>query len=200
MQNLLWKFLLIFVLIGGCLWAALPPDEKIRLGRDLSGGVSLVYSVRMPDGADRTEVLDQTIRVLNDRVNPQGVLDIAMTPLGADRIEIVMPLPNEEVKELSQAYETTLERFIAEAEINQSELEKALSDRIAVERFGGNDDSDRGQLILDLQDAWNVQARLKAELQAAQATSDNEIAVRTMQLELADAEIEYEELLDETLR
>lgn len=199
MQNLLWKFLLIFVLIGGCLWAALPPDEKIRLGRDLSGGVSLVYSVRMPDGADRTEVLDQTIRVLNDRVNPQGVLDIAMTPLGADRIEIVMPLPNEEVKELSQAYETTLERFIAEAEINQSELEKALSDRIAVERFGGNDDSDRGQLILDLQDAWNVQARLKAELQAAQATSDNEIAVRTMQLELADAEIEYEELLDETL-
>ena len=99
----------------------MPPEEKIRLGRDLSGGVSLVYSVRMPDNADRSKILDQTIRVLNDRVNPQGVLDIAMTPLGADRIEIVMPLPNEEVKKLARAYEGSLETFIAEAEINRAE-------------------------------------------------------------------------------
>jgi hypothetical protein len=199
MQNLLWKFLLILVLIGGCLWATLPPDEKIRLGRDLSGGVSLIYSVRMPDGADRTQVLDQTIRVLNDRVNPQGVLDIAMTPLGADRIEIVMPLPNEEVKGLARVYESALERFIAEAEIDQLNLEQALTDRVAVKRFGGNDDSDRGQLILDLQDAWNTQTQLKAQLMAAQATNDDQTAIRTMQLQLADSEIEYEELLDEAL-
>ena len=66
MQNLIAKIVLIVAIIGGCLWAFIPPSEKIRLGRDLSGGVSLVYSVRMPEGANRRQVLDQTIDVLKD--------------------------------------------------------------------------------------------------------------------------------------
>jgi SecD/SecF fusion protein len=199
MQNFIWKLILIIVLIGGCLWAAMPPGEKIRLGRDLSGGVSLVYSVRMPDNADRAKILDQTIRVLNDRVNPRGVLDIAMTPLGADRIEIVMPLPNEEVKKLARAYEGSLETFIAEAEINRAELESTLKQREAVEQFGGNTSSDRGRLIVDLQDAWNVQIDVMTRLQTAESTGAEASKIRAMQLELADAQIEFEELLDETL-
>ncbi|MCH2147890.1 MAG: protein translocase subunit SecD [Phycisphaerales bacterium] len=199
MQNLLWKLILIIVLIGGCLWAAMPPGEKIRLGRDLSGGVSLIYSVRMPDNADRSQILEQTIRVLNDRVNPQGVLDISMTPLGADRIEIVMPLPNEEVKKLAAAYEQSLETFIAEAEINQVELQAALEQRDAVARFGGNASSDRGRLIVDLQDAWNAQVEVQVRLQTAESTGGEVAQIRALQLELADAQIEFEELLDETL-
>ena len=96
MQNPFWKIVIILTILGGCLWAVIPPQERIRLGRDLSGGVSLVYSVRMPEGADRAALLDQTIRVLSERVNPQGVLDIAMTPLGSNRIEVVVPLPHKE--------------------------------------------------------------------------------------------------------
>jgi len=199
MQNILWKTILIIVIIGGCLWATLPPEEKVRLGRDLSGGVSLVYSVRMPDGADRTQVLDQTIRVLSDRVNPQGVLDIAMTPLGADRIEVVMPLPNEEVKGLARAYEQALERFIEEAEIDRGALVASLEMREAISRFGGGESSDRGRLIVELQDAWNGVVDVQTRLQTAELTNDELAAIRAIQLELADAEIEYEELFDETL-
>jgi len=93
MQNLITKIILIALILIGCAFAVTPPEKKIRLGRDLSGGVSLVYSVRMDDDTlDRQAVLSQTIEVLKERVNPDGVLDIQMTPLGTDRIEIVMPL------------------------------------------------------------------------------------------------------------
>ena len=95
MQNIVWKIIFIALLLVGCIFAITPPEQKIRLGRDLSGGVSLVYSVRMDESVgDRQAVLSQTIEVLKDRVNPTGVLDIQMTPLGTDRIEVVMPLPN----------------------------------------------------------------------------------------------------------
>ena len=72
MQNLLWKIILIALLLIGCVFAVTPPEKKIRLGRDLSGGVSLIYSVRMDDDVDRRAVLSQTIEVLKERVNPDS--------------------------------------------------------------------------------------------------------------------------------
>ncbi|MFM9168715.1 MAG: hypothetical protein ACKOTD_00940, partial [Phycisphaerales bacterium] len=35
-------------------WAVWPIDQTIKLGRDLRGGVSLVYAVTMPEGVDDT--------------------------------------------------------------------------------------------------------------------------------------------------
>ena len=103
MKNIGLKLVLIALLVGACLWSVIPPDKKIRLGKDLQGGVSLVYAVKVADDARADEVLAQTIDVLKDRVNPQGILDIAMQPVGRDRIEVVMPLPNAEVLELQKA-------------------------------------------------------------------------------------------------
>ena len=65
MQNLITKIILIALILIGCAFAVIPPEKKIRLGRDLSGGVSLIYSVRMDDDTlDRQAVLSQTIEVL----------------------------------------------------------------------------------------------------------------------------------------
>lgn len=199
MQNLFWKTVLIIIIVGGCLWATIPPDQRIRLGRDLSGGVSLVYSVRMPENADRNQILNQTIRVLNDRVNPQGVLDIAMTPLGADRIEIVMPLPNEEVKSLAQNYETTLQQFIGEAEIERSQLEVALEARDATDRFGGSEASERRDLIEDLQSVHDQLMLLREGNAAAEASGMDEASLRRLMLQQADLELEYEEVFEAAL-
>ncbi|MFM7800168.1 MAG: hypothetical protein ACKPBA_14475, partial [Planctomycetota bacterium] len=87
--------------------AIVPFDQKIKLGRDLRGGVSLIYAVNMPPEADsqaKSDLLTQTIKTLKNRVNPQGVLDLTMTPQGVDRIEVVMPLPGEEVRAAGKAY------------------------------------------------------------------------------------------------
>ena len=196
MQNAFWKIVVILAVFGGCLWAVNPPEDRIRLGRDLSGGVSLTYSVRMPDDADRASLLDQTIRVLSERVNPQGVLDIAMTPLGTDRIEIVMPLPNEEVKALGEVFQSKLDTFVEATEIKRSALERALDDGTALERFGGG--SERGPLVADLQAAWDTAHTLRANLAEAQASSDV-AAVNDARQAIADAAVEAESLQEELL-
>ncbi len=137
MQNLLWKIILIVLLLIGCVFAITPPDKKIRLGRDLSGGVSLIYSVRMDEGVDRQAVLSQTIEVLKERVNPDGVFDIQMTPLGTDRIEVVMPLPSAEVKELANVYKGHLDDLLEGAQIRAGSLDQSLAEGSAVAMFGG---------------------------------------------------------------
>jgi preprotein translocase subunit SecD len=122
MQNLVWKLILIVMVVAGCLLAIYPPQERIRLGKDLQGGTSLIYHVNIPDDvADRQSVLAQTIEVLKERVNPTGVLDISMQPLGADRIEIVMPLPSDRVLDLRRQYEAALNDLLGAAQVRPGE-------------------------------------------------------------------------------
>ena len=196
MKNSLSRLIVILAIIGGCVWAVIPPSETIRLGRDLSGGVSLVYSVRMPEGADRRAILEQTISVLVDRVNPQGVLDIAMTPQGTDRIEIVMPLPNEEVKGLQKTFRTELDALVSVAEVRSGDLDRALQDGTAVETLGGSDD--RTELIGRLQQAHAAELAAVEAVRLAQESGDGTALAKGRQA-LADARIEVEDLRGEVL-
>ena len=59
------------------LWMVWPPKDTLRLGKDLRGGVSLSYAVKLPRDANAEQVLKQVIEVLKQRVNPNGVLDIS---------------------------------------------------------------------------------------------------------------------------
>ncbi|HRP61840.1 MAG TPA: protein translocase subunit SecD [Phycisphaerales bacterium] len=189
MQNIALKLALIIIVLGGCAFMLYPPKEKIRLGKDLRGGVSLIYSVRMDDKVtDRMAVLMQTIQVLQDRVNPQGVLDISMEPLGDDRIEIVMPLPNAEVLGLRRAYEATLERLLREAQIPPGRLDAALRANRAPEEFGSDAVSERGRMVTRLQDTYN-------SLQSARAAYDEAKAAGAAADELARLEQSVAQLL-----
>ncbi len=190
MQNLIWKIILIALLLIGCLFAVTPPDKKIRLGRDLSGGVSLIYSVRMDDDVDRQAVLSQTIEVLKERVNPDGVFDIQMTPLGTDRIEVVMPLPSPQVKELMAVYRGHLDDLLNAAQIRSSELDRSLEENKAVEVFGS--DGVRGNLVASLQ-------QLHADLQRVTAELDANPSDGALEQQVADVEIDYEDTREQLL-
>ena len=76
MKNSWMKLAVVAILCA--ISAYLLSIKGIRLGKDLQGGVSLVYSVKITDAQRQGEVLGQVIEVLKQRVNPQGVLDIAM--------------------------------------------------------------------------------------------------------------------------
>ena len=190
MQNLLWKIILIVLLLIGCVFAITPPDKKIRLGRDLSGGVSLIYSVRMDEGVDRQAVLSQTIEVLKERVNPDGVFDIQMTPLGTDRIEVVMPLPSAEVKELGKVYKGYLDDLLLGAQIRAGSLDQALADNTAIEEFGG--EGARGTLVTDLQRLYDERESATAELEA-------DVTSGSLEQKVADSEIDFEDTREQFL-
>src|SRR6187549_2284334 len=48
-KNLRWKVLFILVVVGLAVWSFYPPDQKVRLGLDLKGGVHLVLRVQTDD-------------------------------------------------------------------------------------------------------------------------------------------------------
>ncbi|HEX5111051.1 MAG TPA: protein translocase subunit SecD [Vicinamibacterales bacterium] len=49
MKNLRWRLLLIAAVIGLSIWSFYPPDQKVKLGLDLKGGVHLVLQVNRND-------------------------------------------------------------------------------------------------------------------------------------------------------
>lgn len=69
-KNLQWKLLTIVAVVGLAIWAFTPPQDKVRLGLDLKGGVHLVMRVQTDDAlrveteaaADR---LRETLRTQN---------------------------------------------------------------------------------------------------------------------------------------
>ena len=101
--------ILIAILILTAFWSIFPPREKLRLGKDLSGGVSLVYSVLLAPNDDAREVMAALVRVLKERIDPSNQLDISFVPQGRDRIEITMPLPSAEVKALRAEVEALID-------------------------------------------------------------------------------------------
>jgi preprotein translocase subunit SecD len=69
-KNLRWKVLVILGVIGLSVWSFYPPDQKIRLGLDLKGGVHLVMRVQTDDALrleteTTTERLREQLKTLN---------------------------------------------------------------------------------------------------------------------------------------
>ncbi len=198
MQNIVWKVLLVFIVLGFCGLGLY--YKPIRLGKDLQGGVSLIYSVNIPEGTQSDDVLLQVINTLKDRVNPSGVLDISMQPLGSNRIEVVMPLPNENVIALRDLFETALKQVLEDAEINPGDLDTAIRAGTAPEQFCIDEESPRCANVRDLQRTWNEILDKEAALDAANAGETDEQAVFALEQDLANLDAEYERLRTEVLR
>src|ERR1051326_2326158 len=88
--------LILFIVLAISVWAIYPPDKKLRLGKDLAGGIALVYNVDVKPG--EANVLGEVASVVHDRLDPKGALEIQVQPLGSNRLEITMPLPSDQVK------------------------------------------------------------------------------------------------------
>jgi len=159
MKNPWIKLLIVAALSALCVWQIAGKD--IRLGKDLKGGVSLVYAVGVPNDASAEEVLAQVIEVLKERVNPQGVLDIAMQPQGNDRIEVVMPLPSDEVRALQLDAKAKQAEFIAKTQLSPAELDAALLSGTAGSRFGT-----QIPVVKELEAAWQQLQLAKSDLEA----------------------------------
>ena len=71
MKNLQWRLGLIAIVIGLSVWAFYPPDQKVKLGLDLKGGVHLVLRVKTDD-ALKVET-ETTVGRLRDSLTRAGV-------------------------------------------------------------------------------------------------------------------------------
>ncbi len=196
MQKYWTKVALVIVLLLLAVWAATPPDKKLKLGKDLRGGVTLVYSVDMRPGDNSREVLAAVIDVLKDRVDPKNLYDIAMVPQGRDRIEITMPLPGENVKAAKAEIEAMLDEIDA-SRMAPERIDRAMSlppeERAAeFEKLAGGDPSRLSALVALAEKADTALHMRNAYDEAVQQQADDETLLQ-LASEAADAEIAYEE-------
>ena len=83
-KNLRWKLLTILVVLGLSAWAFIPPQEKVRLGLDLKGGVHLVMRVQTDD-ALRVET-EATADRLRETLRTQNIAVGGVTVAGRQRV------------------------------------------------------------------------------------------------------------------
>jgi SecD/SecF fusion protein len=200
MRNIYRRLFLILAVLFVAWYSAWPPQESLRLGKDLRGGVSLVYSVqlRATSTENAKEILDKTITALKERVDPNGLFEITMVAQGNDRIEITMPLPTEEVKALKARYDAEL-RALAEASLTRARLEQTLrlegAQRAqAIERL-----ANRNEARLSLLTSAAGAADVATSLREAYEGLEDSAAKDEMAIEVASAEIAYEEAISRVM-
>lgn len=192
-KSIITRLVIILAVTALCGLVAWPPGEKLRLGKDLAGGVSLVYSVSMENEPDPAGVLNQMITVLKERVDPDGLMEISIVAQGRDRLEITMPLPTAKVKELKQAYEDALAE-LTKIEITESRLDRELAkpseERAkALEALSGGI-SARLSLLNELAKAYDTWTGLATAYNAL--PEDNQEARRAMVGDVATASLAYD--------
>lgn len=179
-------------------WAMYPPQEKLRLGKDLAGGVTLVYQLDIGTNEDAGKVVSDTINALKDRVDPDGLLEISMVRQGRDRIEISMPLPRQEVKDLRAAYEDEL-RNLGRNALTRDRLADVLAlppaDRAAKVEELGKSNAKRKDLLQKLVTQHDTAKLMREELAKAQAANAPQGELDVLIDKAGEAELNSEESL-----
>jgi SecD/SecF fusion protein len=111
--------------VVACIWAISPPDTKLRRGKDIAGGISLIYGVDIKPG-DPDDTLGKVATNIKERLDPAGVLEISVVPMGSDRLEITMPLPSDKVNRLKKAFDEELAK-VSSISLSRDELERIAS-------------------------------------------------------------------------
>ena len=69
-----------------------PPGKKTHLGLDLQGGLEVVYKAQTATGKTPSSAqINQTIDIMNRRVNGLGVTESAVQRQGSDQISVALP-------------------------------------------------------------------------------------------------------------
>ena len=72
---------------------SVPFSQKVNLkpGIDIRGGTSLLYEIKSGEQAGNTNLAQEMVTILKQRVDPSGLLNLVWRPHGSSQIEIQMP-------------------------------------------------------------------------------------------------------------
>jgi SecD/SecF fusion protein len=170
MSTLVRNAIILLCIVAVCIWAIYPPESKLRRGKDIAGGVSLIYGVDIKPG-DPSDTLSKVATNVKERLDPAGVLEITVVPMGSDRLEITMPLPSAKVEALKKAFEEELAK-VGTASMSRDELERiaALPEAQrteAIKKAAGKDAS-RGDRIVKAILDFEAKTKARAEYDPAE--------------------------------
>jgi len=94
MKTLYARALGVLVVAGLCFWSFWPPQQKVKLGLDLRGGMQLVLQVQPAaelSNVSIADLTDRTMEVIRNRVDSLGIAEPLLQKVGQDRIMVQMP-------------------------------------------------------------------------------------------------------------
>ena len=144
MKYPLWKPILIILVLLGC--GSMILTKGLKPGIDLAGGTVLTYDVLVPAGRDATEVINDTIAIQRDRIDPTGTKNLIWRQESGNRLSVTMALPGPEVGKRREAFEAAREVLLADT-LDRSALDHAVAmtnatDRAAeFQRLAGGDET-----------------------------------------------------------
>lgn len=123
-----FKWLLVITLVALSIVVLYPPSEKLKGGIDLVGGSSLLYEIDTTgmQAAEQSGLSTRVMRVLKDRVDPEGQMNLEWRPVGNTRLEVRMPRPPKQALERRAAYNEALDALSA-LNIGRRDVEEALN-------------------------------------------------------------------------
>ncbi|MFO0081985.1 MAG: hypothetical protein ACK55O_05140, partial [Phycisphaerales bacterium] len=189
-------FITIFVILWA-IYMIVPPADTLRRGKDLAGGVSLTYQVEIGQG-DTGDTLGTVVELLKQRVDPNGVLDIEMNPIGGNRIEITMPLASPELVQRRQEFEAKLEALVA-GSVKPEQLDEMMS-RPAADRQRSLDslaagNAERSALLARAAAAFDAKTAAQSEFRDRRPALEQSLEQATEALRLALVANQGEEAL-----
>ncbi len=111
---------LVAALVGAMAYFAFPLS-KTNLGLDLQGGLSVILEVKESDKANATsEKIDQTVGVIQDRVDRLGVAEPEIRRLGEWQISVQLPGIEDQAQALEIIGKTAVLEFFAVADFGES--------------------------------------------------------------------------------
>jgi SecD/SecF fusion protein len=141
-------------------------------------------------GADSRGLAEQTITILKDRVDPQGLRSLEWRPLGSNRFEVRMPAGSAETQRDKNAYITALEQ-LEQDNISRAELRRVFQStaeaRTAELNTLAHGDERVQRLLNDLVAAYDAMQKAQAAVRTARS-ADRGKAQET----LDNAIIDYE--------
>ena len=96
--NIRSRAMLITVIVGLLVWAYF--HAGIKLGQDLKGGTTLRYALdiegamesgRISKNADPVLIVEQTLEIIDKRINRYGLAETTLTQVGENKFEISLP-------------------------------------------------------------------------------------------------------------
>jgi len=150
-----WRPLLILLVLSlaglSLVWPGVyGPGQRLKPGLDLAGGTTLVYDVDIPDNANANEVINDTIDILKERVDPTGTKNLVWRQVAGNRIEIQMPLATATTKErraeYRQAREALLQQNLTQRTVNNVLRMEPEQRRQRIDELAGENEQLQQQL------------------------------------------------------
>jgi len=165
------KALVVIAFAALSLWTAWPLQQKIHLGLDLQGGARLLLQLYPTADvkAITPDVQNETMQVIDRRINGLGVTEPQISKVGGDRILVELP----QVKNAEQAEQVLKQVAVLEYKIMPPDVYQKATSAQAMCTANPKDKKSCDYMKIGAYNASGAVVYSGKELKAAQASYDN---------------------------